>query len=164
MVHYSLYGREYSGEIGLFGETVFNRFGGSQGKLPPRWEECENVGISELTGEHLICDERGAHAARTTRSHAPSGRQCGCKIRRIVGTPESPKPAVVAHERVTWRKKNTRGMVDRHGPSDECSRCETEQGSHSEECRLRFDTVRLPFLTKIITEMRGADFIVFRSN
>ena len=36
----------------------------------------------------------------------------------------------------------TRGIVDRHGPSDECPRCETGQGSHSEECRSRFDKER----------------------
>ena len=78
--HRSLYGEECSGEIGLFGEALFKSFGGTQGKLLPRWEEGENVGIIELTGEHLVCDERGVHAARTIRRHAPSGRWCSDKI------------------------------------------------------------------------------------
>ena len=51
--HCALYGREYSFEIGLFGETLFNKFCGTQGELLPRWEEGVHVGISELTGENL---------------------------------------------------------------------------------------------------------------
>ena len=41
------------------------------------------VGISELMGERLICDEGGARAARTIRRRAPRGRWCSSKIRRI---------------------------------------------------------------------------------
>ena len=51
-------GREKLCEIGLFGETVISKFGGTQAKLLPRWEEGVDLGISELTCKHLICDER----------------------------------------------------------------------------------------------------------
>ena len=61
----------------------------------------------------------------------------------MVRTFESSKPTVVAFEPVIRREDITRGMVDRHGPSDECPRCEIGHGSHSENCRLRFDEVRL---------------------
>ena len=37
--HCSPYGREYSAEKGLFGETVFYKFSGTQDELLPRWEE-----------------------------------------------------------------------------------------------------------------------------
>ena len=77
-----------------------------------------------------------------TRRHAPSGRGCCEKIRRTVGSFESPKPTVVALELATRRECITRGMVDRHGPSDQCPRCETGTGSHCEKCRLRLDKVR----------------------
>ena len=103
-----------------------------------RWDTRQG----ELTGEHLVCDERGAHAARTVRRHAPSGRWCGAKIRQMVRTLEIPKPTVVSLEPVR-REYITRGTVVRHGPSDECPRCEIGQGSHSEKCTLRFDKVRL---------------------
>ena len=33
--HYTLHGQENSGEIGLFGETVFCKLSGAQGKLLP---------------------------------------------------------------------------------------------------------------------------------
>ena len=56
------------------GGTVFCKLSGAQGQLLPLWEEGVDVGVSELTGEHLVCDERGADAARTTRRHVSSGR------------------------------------------------------------------------------------------
>ena len=34
--HYTLHGREYSGQIGFRGETVFYKFSGAQGKVLPR--------------------------------------------------------------------------------------------------------------------------------
>ena len=77
---------------------------------------------------HLVCDERRAHAARTIHRHAPSGRWCSDKIRRL----ERPKPG--AYVVVTRSEYIIRGMVDRHGASDDCSRCETGHGSHSEKC------------------------------
>ena len=70
-------GQEFSGESGLFGETEFCKFSGTQGKLHPRWGG-RRLGVSELTLEHLLCDEGGGHAAR--RRHALSGRWCGDKI------------------------------------------------------------------------------------
>ena len=76
---HSPYGREHSDGIGLFAGTMFYKFHGTHGKLLPLWEEGVYVGVSELTGEHFICDERGAHAARTIRRHVPSGRCCGDK-------------------------------------------------------------------------------------
>ena len=76
----------YSGEIGLLGEKVFYKIGGMRGKLLSRWEE--GVGVSELTGEHLVCDARGARAACTIHRHAPSGRWCGKRIRRSSGALE----------------------------------------------------------------------------
>ena len=69
----------------------------------------------------------------------PCGCWCSDRVRKMVGTLESWKPTAVALELVIRREFITRGMVDRHGPSDECPRCETGQGSHSETCSLRFE-------------------------
>ena len=83
---------EFSGEIGIFGETVFCRFGGAQAKILQRWEEGVHVGVSELIGENLIWDERGVHAARTILRHAPSAHWSAEQLHKMVGKPELPKP------------------------------------------------------------------------
>ena len=85
---------------------------------------------------------------RTFRRQTPSGRWCSDKIRRMAGTLESPEPTVVALEFVNKRQQIIRGMVDRHDPGDECPRCETGHGSHSEKERVQE------------TELRQAEFLL----
>ena len=103
-------------------------------------EEGVHASASALTAQRLTCNERGAHAARTIRRHAPSGRRCGDKIRRMTGTLEIRKSTAAA---VFRRKYIIRSMFERHGPSGECPRCETGQGSHFERCRLRFEKAKV---------------------
>ena len=61
-----------------------------------------------------------------SRTHAPSGRWCSDKIRRMAGTLDDEQ----RNSCCSWPGGEyiTRGMVDNHGPSDEFPRCETGHG------------------------------------
>ena len=56
---------------------------------------------------------------------------------------QEPDPTVAAIGPVFRRGYTTKSMIEHHGPSGECPRCETGQGLHSETCRLRFEKVRI---------------------
>ena len=115
-------------------------------------DSSERLCSSSSVGHKASCSRDGskAYTSASASSRASTlsamneeyGRGCCEKIRRMVGSLESPKPTVVALEPVTRREYITRGMVDRHGPSDQCPRCGTGHGSHCEKRRLRLDKVR----------------------
>ena len=57
-------------------------------------------------------------------------------------------------------------MIDAHGPTDSCRKCSTGQGSHSAECRQRFEKIQNDLLQEklkqapIILEDSGEQTVV----
>ena len=107
----------------------------------PRWRK-GSTSATVSSGGHFICDDGGAHAARTMSRHAPSERWCGDKMRRMSGSLENPKPTVEARELVPRR-----GLIDVSVPVT--SALDARQGT---EQWFRFENVRLQD-----TELRQAE-------
>ena len=88
-----LYGKDYHGELGSFGEQVHCKFTGPRGKLEARWETGTYVGKLDTTDEHLVCGHSGCYAVRTIRRMVEDDRWSADAVNKMTGTPWEPRPA-----------------------------------------------------------------------
>jgi hypothetical protein len=99
------------------------------------------------SGKELISDESivaGPYGATNVRTvlRLPEGRQLDrTLLDRIVGSPQNPKPLDTARDPVIRRKYITDAHFAAKGATQNCGRCMTGQGKHSETCRQRFEAI-----------------------
>ena len=165
-----IFGREYSGEIAEMSEQLWYRHAArvsaGRGQWEARFARGISVGKSEIDDTHLVVDlDLGIQKVRTVRRMPEEFRWNAEMLQDIRFTPWKPTP--VKSAQVIGRNLYiTERMIDAHGPPDSCRKCSTGQGSHSAECRQRFEKIQYDLLQEklrqapIIPENSGEQTVV----
>ena len=132
-----LKGREHTAGISIFGEANWYKLSKTADltKLDDRWRTSIWLGKSDRSDEHIVGLQTGAVLARSARRKVEGKRWNEKALKMVTGTPWKPRPGDV----VVRRTYITRALIERYGPTADCSGCFWESQHHSERCRARFE-------------------------
>ena len=132
-----LKGRECTAGKSIFGEAIWCKLPKTADltKLDDRWRTAIWLGKLDRSDEHIIGLETGAVLARSVRRMVEGKRWKEKALKMVTGTPWNPRPGEV----VVRRRYITRLLIERYGPTEDCSECFRKSQHHSERCRARFE-------------------------
>ena len=136
---FKLMSKDYHGEVANFSDLVWFRILAKQPKLAEQWREAHWVGKPERSDEHLI---RGStffsqsDSEKTTCRTVEFGECQSCVV-----SPWYVRVRTELDAPPTRQKYITNQMLDQHGRTPLCRRCSLGAGSHSSDCRARFEAI-----------------------
>ena len=121
-----LKGREYTAGISIFREAIWYKLPKTADltkldERTPIW-----LGKSDRSDEHTIGLKTGAVHARSVRRKVEGKRWSEKALKVVTGTPWNPRPGEV----VVRRRYNTRALIERYGPTEDCGGCFRKSQQH----------------------------------
>ena len=111
-------------------------------KADSRWKTGVWVGKSDVTDEHIIAHSTGIHQARSVYRKPIEEQFSKALLDSACGTPWDAKQGAARDPPAQRRTYITQALVDKHGPTQGCGRCEGwSDAAHNQKCRDRFEKI-----------------------
>ena len=149
--HEMLHDKEHQGEIAEFGGQIWYRMADRIAACRGKWEailpEGIWVGKSDIDDAHSVVDiERGLRRIMAVRMMPEEFRWNAELLEGITVAPWTQTAATTVTGTVGRSMYITERMIDAHGPTDDCRKCNTGYGSHSPARRQRFEAIQADLL------------------
>ena len=105
-----------------------------------QWKEAHWVGKSKRSDEQLLAIGGSSYSARAIR-RKPRDEQWNLESVKAVLVPWELRLRTEFDAPLTRQRYITDQMLDQHGRTPLCSTCSLGAGSHSSDCRARFEAI-----------------------